>query len=144
MTEPPAVASPDAAVSSEFAELASGEQIARASVNLSSAGVGEFLAADAAAEQPDARHPGCHGGGRLRCACLRYVPRGARTRHPGYRAINHGRRRGRPSARRYADGHFPTPSGRARFFVSGGAPLGVDTAKWFASGVAQSISQTVS
>ena len=45
MTEPPAVASPDAAVSSEFAELASDERIAKAAAALERNGIRPLLAA---------------------------------------------------------------------------------------------------
>ncbi len=48
MTEPPAVASPDAAVSPEFAELASGEQIATAAAALERNGIRPLLAATGA------------------------------------------------------------------------------------------------
>ena len=48
MTEPPAVASPDTAVSSEFTELASGEQIATAAAALERNGIRPLLAATAA------------------------------------------------------------------------------------------------
>ena len=48
MTEPPAVASPGAAVSSEFAELASDEQIAKAAAALQRNGIRPLLAATGA------------------------------------------------------------------------------------------------
>ena len=48
MTEPPAVASPDAAVSSEFTELATGEQIAQAAAALERNGIRPLLAATGA------------------------------------------------------------------------------------------------
>ena len=48
MTEPPAAASPDTAVSSEFAELAPGEQIAAAAAALERNGVRPLLAATGA------------------------------------------------------------------------------------------------
>ncbi len=48
MTEPPAGASPDAAVSSEFAELASDEQIAKAAAALERNGIRSLLAAKGA------------------------------------------------------------------------------------------------
>ncbi len=48
MTEPPAVASPDAAVSSEFTELASDEQIATAAAALERNGIRPLLAATGA------------------------------------------------------------------------------------------------
>src|ERR1039457_3046038 len=48
MTEPPAVASPDTAVSSEFAELASDERIATAAAALERNGVRSLLAATGA------------------------------------------------------------------------------------------------
>ena len=48
MTELPAVASPGAAVSSEFAELASDEQIAKAAAALERNGVRSLLAATGA------------------------------------------------------------------------------------------------
>ena len=48
MEEPPAVASPGAAVSSEFAELASDEQIAKAAAALQRNGIRPLLAATGA------------------------------------------------------------------------------------------------
>ena len=48
MTEPPAVASPDAVVSSEFAELASDEQIVKAAAALERNGIRSLLAATGA------------------------------------------------------------------------------------------------
>ena len=48
MTEPPAVSSPDAAVSSEFAVLASGERIATAATALERNGIRSLLAATGA------------------------------------------------------------------------------------------------
>ena len=48
MTEPPAVASPDAAVSSEFTELASDERIAKAAAALERNGIQPLLAATGA------------------------------------------------------------------------------------------------
>src|SRR5205809_917097 len=48
VTEPPAVASPDAAVPAEFAELASGEQIAKAAAALERNGIRPLLAATGA------------------------------------------------------------------------------------------------
>ena len=48
MTEPPAVASPDAAVSAEFAELASDERIAKAAAALERNGIRSLLAATGA------------------------------------------------------------------------------------------------
>ena len=48
MTKPPAVASPDAAVSSEFAELASDERIAKAAAALERNGIRPLLAATGA------------------------------------------------------------------------------------------------
>ncbi len=48
MTEPPAVPSPDAVVSSEFAELASDEQIAKAAAALERNGIRSLLAATGA------------------------------------------------------------------------------------------------
>ena len=48
MTEPPAVANPDAGVSSEFAELASDEQIATATAALERNGIRPLLAATGA------------------------------------------------------------------------------------------------
>ena len=48
VTEPPAVASPDAAVSSEFAELASDERIAKAAAALERNGIRSLLAATGA------------------------------------------------------------------------------------------------
>src|SRR6266436_8889921 len=48
VTEPPAVASPDAAMSSEFAELASDEQIAKAAAALERNGIRPLLAATGA------------------------------------------------------------------------------------------------
>jgi hypothetical protein len=48
VTEPPTVASPDAAVSAEFAGLASGERIARAAAALERSGIRPLLAATGA------------------------------------------------------------------------------------------------
>ena len=48
MTEPPAVANPDTAVSSEFAELASDEQIATAAAALQRNGIGSHVTASGA------------------------------------------------------------------------------------------------
>ena len=48
MTEPPAVANPEVAVPSEFAELASGERIANAAAALERNGIRPLLAATGA------------------------------------------------------------------------------------------------